>query len=210
MDVSSDQLQRLVEGRHGGKAVLVDALPLKEVWNGQTVWEGIVHIYDLEGQQGANGEGGEGQAPPPPPGVSVPRVPAAVPANDGIGAIISVLERLRDTPLATQVSVGMSPQQQMSALQAGTAMHLLHAGTNMLLMYSGLLDHPPVEPPAPPVETPPPPPPPVHITERSVPKETVPLPDLPERPIASAAITAPVTFTVPGDTCPSPHETIAA
>jgi hypothetical protein len=49
MDVSVGQLQRAVEDHHGGKAVLVDALPLKEIWNGQTVWEGVVHVFDLEG-----------------------------------------------------------------------------------------------------------------------------------------------------------------
>jgi hypothetical protein len=49
MDVSVDQLQRAVEGQHGGKAVLVDALPIKEVFLGQTVWEGVVHVFDLEG-----------------------------------------------------------------------------------------------------------------------------------------------------------------
>ena len=33
----------------------------------------------------------------------------------------------------------MTPQQQMAALQASTAMHLLHAGANMLLMQTGML-----------------------------------------------------------------------
>lgn len=49
MDVSVDQLQRAVEAQHGGKAIFVDVLPLKEIWNGQTVWEGVVHIFDLRG-----------------------------------------------------------------------------------------------------------------------------------------------------------------
>src|SRR6185437_3881208 len=49
MDVSVDQLQRAVEGQHGGKAVFVDALPLEEIWNGKTVWQGVVHVFDLEG-----------------------------------------------------------------------------------------------------------------------------------------------------------------
>ena len=47
--MSVDQLQRAVEGHHGGKAVLVDASPVKEVFHGQTIWEGVVHIFDLEG-----------------------------------------------------------------------------------------------------------------------------------------------------------------
>jgi hypothetical protein len=49
MGVSVDQLKQAVEGQHGGKAVLVDALPVKEVFEGKTVWEGVVHVFDLEG-----------------------------------------------------------------------------------------------------------------------------------------------------------------
>ena len=49
MEVSADQLKRAVEGQHGGKAVLVTSLPVKEVWDGKTVWEGVVHIFDLDG-----------------------------------------------------------------------------------------------------------------------------------------------------------------
>jgi hypothetical protein len=37
MDVSVEHLQRAVEGQHGGKAVLVDTLPVKEVFMGPTV-----------------------------------------------------------------------------------------------------------------------------------------------------------------------------
>jgi len=49
MEVSVDQLQRAIEGQHGGRAALVDALPVKEVFEGKTVWEGVVHVFDLEG-----------------------------------------------------------------------------------------------------------------------------------------------------------------
>jgi hypothetical protein len=48
-EVSADQLKRAVEGQHGGTAALVDALPVKEVYQGKTVWDGVVHIFDLEG-----------------------------------------------------------------------------------------------------------------------------------------------------------------
>lgn len=53
MDVSVDQLQRAVEDQHGGKAVLVGAEPVKETFNGQTVWEGTVHVFDLDGHPSA-------------------------------------------------------------------------------------------------------------------------------------------------------------
>ncbi|MEA2849926.1 MAG: hypothetical protein QOG78_5207 [Rhodospirillaceae bacterium] len=49
MEVSIDQLQRAIEGQHGGKAALVDALPVKEVFDGKTVWKGVVHVFGLEG-----------------------------------------------------------------------------------------------------------------------------------------------------------------
>jgi hypothetical protein len=49
MEVSIDQLKQAVEGQHGGKAVLVSAEPVKEVFNGKTVWEGTVHVFNLEG-----------------------------------------------------------------------------------------------------------------------------------------------------------------
>jgi len=58
---------------------------------------------------------------------------------DGIGEIVTILERLRHTPLPTQVEPGMTPEQQTAALQASTALHLLHAGANLLLLSSGVL-----------------------------------------------------------------------
>jgi hypothetical protein len=49
MDVSVDQLRQAVEGQHGGRAVFVAAEPVKETFNGKTVWEGVVHVFDLQG-----------------------------------------------------------------------------------------------------------------------------------------------------------------
>ncbi len=62
-----------------------------------------------------------------------------IPPTDGVGALISLLQQLRNAPPATEIRAGMSALEQVAALQASTAMHLLHAGTNMLLMQSGLL-----------------------------------------------------------------------
>lgn len=50
MEVSPTELARAVEAQHGGTATLADALPVKEVFQGQTVWEGTVHVFDLDGQ----------------------------------------------------------------------------------------------------------------------------------------------------------------
>ncbi len=63
----------------------------------------------------------------------------AIPASDGVGPLIALLEQLRNAPPATEIQPGMTPMQQMAVLQASTAMHLLHAGANMLLMQTGML-----------------------------------------------------------------------
>ena len=44
-----DQLKRAVESQHGGIAALVQSVPIYETFNGQTVWEGVVEVFDLEG-----------------------------------------------------------------------------------------------------------------------------------------------------------------
>lgn len=49
MEVDVEQLRQAVEGQHGGRAALAAAEPVKEVFNGKTVWDGVVHVFDLEG-----------------------------------------------------------------------------------------------------------------------------------------------------------------
>ena len=41
---------------------------------------------------------------------------AAVPTGDGVGALITMLEQLRNAPPATEIRPGMTPKQQMAAL----------------------------------------------------------------------------------------------
>ncbi len=83
-------------------------------------------------------------APPPPRSAAAPPAAskgaetASVTQSDGVGALISLLEKLRNAPPTTEIRPGMTPIEQMAALQASTAMHLLHAGANMLLMQSGM------------------------------------------------------------------------
>ena len=48
-DVSADQLKQAVEHQHGGTATFVESVPVKEKFQGNTVWEGMVHVFDLEG-----------------------------------------------------------------------------------------------------------------------------------------------------------------
>jgi hypothetical protein len=49
VEVDACQLKEAVESQHGGTATLVQALPVEETFKGQTVWEGIVHVFDLAG-----------------------------------------------------------------------------------------------------------------------------------------------------------------
>ncbi|MCX6624811.1 MAG: acetyl-CoA decarbonylase/synthase complex subunit delta, partial [Acidobacteria bacterium] len=62
---------------------------------------------------------------PVPQPAAVRVAPPVAPPDEGLGQVISVLEKLRDTPVQ---------REGMGALQFSTALHLLHAATNMLLM----------------------------------------------------------------------------
>jgi hypothetical protein len=48
-EVSLDQLKQAVESQHGGTATFVQAVPVLETHNGETVWDGVVHVFDLKG-----------------------------------------------------------------------------------------------------------------------------------------------------------------
>jgi hypothetical protein len=48
-DVSVDQLQRAVEGQHGGTAKLAYVSHVRELYGHELVWDGEVHVFDLEG-----------------------------------------------------------------------------------------------------------------------------------------------------------------
>lgn len=44
---SFNQLKSVIESQHGGTATLVRLVPVRETLERQTVWEGIVHVFDL-------------------------------------------------------------------------------------------------------------------------------------------------------------------
>jgi hypothetical protein len=48
-EVGANQLREAVESQHGGSARLTQSVPVKEMHNGKTVWEGVVHVFDLAG-----------------------------------------------------------------------------------------------------------------------------------------------------------------
>jgi hypothetical protein len=42
-------LTRAVESQYSCRAMLVQTAPVRETFKGQPVWEGVVHVFDLEG-----------------------------------------------------------------------------------------------------------------------------------------------------------------
>jgi hypothetical protein len=45
----NSSLKDAIETQHGGRATLAQSVSVLETFEGQTVWEGIVHVFDLEG-----------------------------------------------------------------------------------------------------------------------------------------------------------------
>jgi hypothetical protein len=52
-EVSTLELRKAIETQHGGTATLAQAVPVRETFKGQLVWEGVVHVFDLEGHSKA-------------------------------------------------------------------------------------------------------------------------------------------------------------
>lgn len=57
-EVDAGQLKDAIETQHGGTATLVQAVPVKETFEGQPVWEGVVHVFDVNGGVKAGHWGG--------------------------------------------------------------------------------------------------------------------------------------------------------
>jgi hypothetical protein len=49
MAVNVAELKRAVESQHGGTATLVQSVPVDERHNGKPVWQGTVHVFNLDG-----------------------------------------------------------------------------------------------------------------------------------------------------------------
>jgi len=47
-EVATAELKKAAESQHGGKATFAQAVPVHEVHEGETVWDGVVHIFDLK------------------------------------------------------------------------------------------------------------------------------------------------------------------
>lgn len=46
---TAETLRLSLMDMHGGIATFAQSVPINETHNGQTVWEGVVHVFDLEG-----------------------------------------------------------------------------------------------------------------------------------------------------------------
>jgi hypothetical protein len=48
-EASVETLQKAILDLHGCKARWVASVPVKEVFEGETVWEGVVQVFDIQG-----------------------------------------------------------------------------------------------------------------------------------------------------------------
>jgi hypothetical protein len=53
-ETSPAQLKEAVESQHGCTATLIQAVPVKEIFEGKTVWEGVVHVFQVHGHPKAH------------------------------------------------------------------------------------------------------------------------------------------------------------
>jgi len=47
-EVGNNQLKQAIESQHGGKATFVEFAHVNETFETKTVWEGVVHVFDLK------------------------------------------------------------------------------------------------------------------------------------------------------------------
>ena len=44
-----DDLKKAIESQHGGTTTFAQSVPVRETHNGDAVWGGVVHVFDLAG-----------------------------------------------------------------------------------------------------------------------------------------------------------------
>jgi hypothetical protein len=47
-------LPQVIQELHGVKATHRESVPVKETWQGRTIWDGIVEVFDLHGHPATN------------------------------------------------------------------------------------------------------------------------------------------------------------
>ena len=53
-EVSANELRDAVERQYHCKARLAQSVPVNETHQGKPVWEGVVHVFDIDGNPNAN------------------------------------------------------------------------------------------------------------------------------------------------------------
>jgi hypothetical protein len=48
-EATPDQLKCTIESQHGCTAAFLQSVPVSETFESKTVWEGVVHVFDLTG-----------------------------------------------------------------------------------------------------------------------------------------------------------------
>jgi len=54
MEVSAIELKRAVESQHACTATFIQSVPIKETFDGNTVWDGVVHVFRIDGHPKAH------------------------------------------------------------------------------------------------------------------------------------------------------------
>lgn len=49
IEVDARHLKEAIETQHGGNATFAQSVPVREIFEGKPVWEGIVHVFDVKG-----------------------------------------------------------------------------------------------------------------------------------------------------------------
>jgi len=49
-----EELQNAIHHLHGAEATHRESVPVKETWQGQTIWDGVVEVFDLRGHPKTN------------------------------------------------------------------------------------------------------------------------------------------------------------
>jgi hypothetical protein len=49
-----EELRDAIQHLHGVKATHRESVPVKETWKGQTIWDGVVEVFDLHGHPQTN------------------------------------------------------------------------------------------------------------------------------------------------------------
>jgi len=49
-----DELREIIRKLHGATATHVESVPVTETFNGLTIWDGIVEVFDLHGHPGTH------------------------------------------------------------------------------------------------------------------------------------------------------------